>query len=109
MLTIHETHVNTESCARYIAFLVNARSDIICHIDLQCTLPISIARALSLCTNLKGISVMNFQESHEDGLQLVLSSPSVQKSLQSIRISCEMPISFTTLALMERFTNLRWL
>ena len=109
MLTIHEAHVYTASCARYIAFLVNARSDRICHIDLQCALPISIARALSLCANLKGISVMNFQESHEDGLQLVLSSPSVQKSLQSIRISCEMPISLTTFALMARCTNLRWL
>ena len=109
MLTITELNVMEEADIQAIVSLVNTRRDRISHVYLSCTLPATLADALGRCTNLKSIFFEDYFGASDVHVQALLSSPSVQRSLQSIRVLYTHSIGADAFALMAKCANLRWL
>ena len=109
-LTDAERHIFFKSeIFTTFASLIDARSESLSHVDLDCALPMSIAHALSRCTSLRSISFSDCHAMNDESLRTVFSSPTVQKSVQSIRIISSVPIDAITFAIIARCKNLRWI
>ena len=107
-LYIDRTHVFYEADIFAIfASLIDARSQCLYHVEVDCTLPASIAHTLSRCTSLRSIFFSDRYAMSDESFRTVFSSPAVQKSVHSIRVINSMPINACTLAIKARCTKLR--
>ena len=109
LLITKRTHVFCKADIFASASLINARSQSLFHVEVDCALPMSIAHALNRCTSLRSISFSDCHAMNDESLRTIFSSPTVQKSVQSIRITCSVPINARTFSVMSRCKNLRWI